>query len=64
MYQEVGQEHDIVCTRKSDSSGVEVFILAAVCEEIEKTRKKKKKRFWVNDVFVSRCDEGEFQRLR
>jgi hypothetical protein len=52
----------------SDSSGVEVFISAAVCEEIEKNRKNKKKRVRANDMFVSRCIEGEFltllQRLR
>jgi hypothetical protein len=30
-------EHEVACTRMSDSSDVEVFIfLAAVCEEIEK----------------------------
>jgi hypothetical protein len=34
-------EHDVVCTRMSDSSDVEVYILAAVCEEIGKKIKKK-----------------------
>jgi hypothetical protein len=38
----------------SDSSDVEVFILAAVCEDTEKKRKKKKKRTWMDDIFVSR----------
>jgi hypothetical protein len=33
----------------SDSSDVEVFILAAVCEEVEK---EKKKRIWMNGLFV------------
>jgi hypothetical protein len=39
---------------------VEVFILASVCEEIEKKRKKENKRIWMNNTFVSRCDEGNF----
>jgi hypothetical protein len=47
---------------------VEVFILAAVREEIDKKRKKKKKRMCMNDIFVSSCTEVEFhtlfQRLR
>jgi hypothetical protein len=47
-------ENDVVCTRMSGSSDVEAFILTAVCEELEKKRKNKKKRIWTNDIFVSR----------
>jgi hypothetical protein len=37
----------------SDTSNVEVFVLAAVCEEVEK-----KKEMWMHGVFVSRCNDG------
>jgi hypothetical protein len=51
----------------SASSDVEVFILV-VCEEIEKNTKKKEKRKWMNDTFLSRFKEGgfhtQFQELR
>jgi hypothetical protein len=51
----------------SDSSEVDVFILAAVCEEIGK-KIKKKKRMSTHCIFLSGCNEGEFhiltQRLR
>jgi hypothetical protein len=52
----------------SDSSDVEAFILTEVCKELEKNIKKKRKRIWTNDIFVSRRNVGGFhtlfQRLR
>jgi hypothetical protein len=46
----------------SDSSNVEVFILAAFREEIEK-KENKTKRTWIQNTFVSRCNENEFRTL-
>jgi hypothetical protein len=43
----------------SDSSDVEVFILVAVCEEVERKRKQRLDE----DIFVSVCNEGEFYAL-
>jgi hypothetical protein len=52
----------------SDSSGVEAFILAAVCEESGNRAMKEKKRICINDIFVPGRSEGAFdtpfQRLR
>jgi hypothetical protein len=46
-----------------DIPDVEVFILAAVCEETEEKRRQKQKRMWMNGVFVSGCTEGGFHTL-
>jgi hypothetical protein len=39
------------------------LFLTAVCEKIEEKRERKKKRMWMKDVFVSRCNEGEIHML-
>jgi hypothetical protein len=37
-------KHDAICTGMPESSDVEMFILAAVCKETEKNRKKKRNK--------------------
>lgn len=54
------QEFDVACAMMSDRSDVEMFILTAVCEEIGRKKiKTKKKRLWIDYIFVSRCNQGE-----
>jgi hypothetical protein len=45
-----------------NSSDVEVLILTLVCEQNEKNRNNEK-RILMNDIFVSRYNEGEFHTL-
>jgi hypothetical protein len=63
----IGQGTDSRCTstRMSDTSDVEVFILAAVCEEVMKKRKKKDNRMWMSNYQgVTRVNFIQlFQRL-
>jgi hypothetical protein len=42
---------------------VEVFPLEAVWKKTENKREKKKKRMWLYNISVSRCNEGEFHTL-
>lgn len=45
------------------SSSDEEIVLALVCDDYEKRKKRKRREYWVHSIFRARLEEGEFHTL-